>query len=1258
MVNDDIVVLEVAVLIPGRIVALRCAYRGKVNMIVNCYLDASNNLANKRLELETLNAYLENAYRTFSVQNVVVCGDFNIDLMHPNRIHDAIFRPFLVHNNLIDFPKIAFLNENITRRGGGQMADSSSRIDTILATANYFWPNFELIPNAFSDHLILSLGEAPSPPPPPKPRWEPYIFKSKFFLDRAKTIIHQCLTEHVTFQSHGQSIKIIDSNINNCNCVEPASHASLVFKIIKKLEPIYYLTRNKHRVVFRKEEQTFVNVFRRLTNRIDDLNDVNDKTEVKRELTELLKSRRARVLETSNRGKAYNSLRKLADTGRATRYAFSATKPRQRSKITNLVRDGAAVQNDDQIAATLTAHHMANTLSDFEPPPFQDHLERAEFEDLEERLAQKGFDVYSHFSPNMDFRDEDFSLEDVKAVLRTLNTHAAPGPSGQNASLFRFIFSIIPNTLVSVFNQLRAAPELEDSEDFAWIKKRTIIMIKKKNRVPTDPASYRPISLLEIIYKILSKLLINRVNPHVSNIVSSNQVGFVQGRQMHLSSATILNLLNKINHGSISSQMISLDVKAAFDTAKPHVIHSLLKILFPTVPDFLYQLHRWTSRGSAIITANGCEGQLFYLSAGTGQGDPSSSTRFLILQHLQAAYVHHALQTVGGSFFLPDDNVPVPPLLFADDTFMFAQLTNIGQTTEFLEELQFIGSLTGLHMNRSKTKIITLFPPDEDFKHVLRPLGEVTDEFTHLGIVWSKTVEASAKATYRAAFARLQAAIPRITNITSSNIYHRAMLVKAILPPIFHHIFRIFYPSTKECNRIDVEIRKALWTRRFGDVEQRRHKIAKERLGADYDRGGLKLYNTNFRAFKIVLKAQAATLRYCNSFPGSVLGRLEDWSSVSQLKGSGDLAATKKFVLRTLLITRTDVFFWGWIKKLSAALEALPEWIPNIALQGSIYAPLVDISDYAISQLPGSPYCLSNVLINSNGYPTDCLKPQFRNIPGFSAKIVTLIQNIKRKLPHALINYDRVSIFTLGAPVNFLEANVVQSIFAFPNKVMTLIHKTHFASYPEVPPSYSTRQRDDVEVPRLADFLSAYSINNRRKIDYDAQAFQLEVLNRTLWSENKKFKSGMIDEPPECIHCSTLMDSFHQTIGCIYMVTFMRYFRGFILTHELTMRNWDLQNVTLDCMYYTAGGPSKLIQEEFFHLIIKVKMLSFSAHLNPRWLQWSRFHLFANISRCLREVINFRRFVGRPVQNLLEFQSHILMDPNRTMLLEPLEWLR
>ena len=92
----------------------------------------------------------------------------------------------------------------------------------------------------------------------------------------------------------------------------------------------------------------------------------------------------------------------------------------------------------------------------------------------------------------------------------------------------------------------------------------------------------------------------------------------------------------------------------------------------------------------------------------------------------------------------------IPPLLFADNTFMFSHFTNRGQREEFLEELQFIGDLTGLHINRGKTKIISLFPPEEDFHHVLLRLGEVTNELTHHGIVWSKTMEASAKATYRA----------------------------------------------------------------------------------------------------------------------------------------------------------------------------------------------------------------------------------------------------------------------------------------------------------------------------------------------------------------------------------------------------------------------------------------------------------------------------------------------------------------------------
>ena len=223
-----------------------------------------------------------------------------------------------------------FLNENVTRRGGGLNADSSSRLDSILATANFRWTHFELVPTAFSDHLILILGGAPALAPPPKPRWGPYIFKSAFFVVRAKGIIRNCLADHITFPVNGRTIKSIDSCLANCNCADLTGHTALLFDIIKRLEPIYYLTRAKHTVLFRKEEQAFTNTFNRLVNSIDNTDNLENRDEISEELNALLRSRRARVLETQASGKEINSLRKLANVGRATRYSFAKTKAKDK----------------------------------------------------------------------------------------------------------------------------------------------------------------------------------------------------------------------------------------------------------------------------------------------------------------------------------------------------------------------------------------------------------------------------------------------------------------------------------------------------------------------------------------------------------------------------------------------------------------------------------------------------------------------------------------------------------------------------------------------------------------------------------------------------------------------------------------------------------------------------------------------------------------------------------------------------------------
>ena len=144
----------------------------------------------------------------------------------------------------------------------------------------------------------------------------------------------------------------------------------------------------------------------------------------------------------------------------------------------------------------------------------------------------------------------------------------------------------------------------QDEEILNWIKNRNIIMLHKKKTLRTDPSSYQPISLLECIYKIISKLLVRRLDNYIPNIVHSNQFGFVKDRQMSVASHTLLALLQELSQGEEVVCSVFLDIKAPFDTALPEALHYITKRIFPnsTLPDLIHNL---TSRGIANLLING-----------------------------------------------------------------------------------------------------------------------------------------------------------------------------------------------------------------------------------------------------------------------------------------------------------------------------------------------------------------------------------------------------------------------------------------------------------------------------------------------------------------------------------------------------------------------------------------------------------------------------------------------------------------------------
>ena len=461
------------------------------------------------------------------------------------------------------------------------------------------------------------------------------------------------------------------------------------------------------------------------------------------------------------------------------------------------------------------------------------------------------------------------SLEEIEIVVRQMKRQKCPGLDGLPIEFYQKFLPEIKHTLHSVYQKAVSEGKLNKSA-----RQGVISLLPKPNKDLSLLKNWRPLTMLCCDYKIFTKILGNRIQVVLPQIISEDQKGFMKGRNITDNLLELQSIIDYYTNKNKPAFIISVDMEKAFDKSELNILYAILR-KFGFGEQFIQYIGISMKDFSNSILNNGNRSTFFYPSRGLKQGDPYSPYLFICLIETIALKIRQNDKIKGVTI----EGIKKMLGQFADDMWTASEYDR-DSFNETIKTFQDFEKYTGLKINYDKTEILrigSLNNTDASF-YTRLPIVWSDGPITVLGIQFANSIRETCQINYERLCQKITTIIKQWNNRELTLLGKVQICNNLILSQFWYAATVLCKLPAETLTKIKKLIRKFIWN-------NKQARIAYDKLIQNLDNGGLNLQDLESKIQALKCKViynrdnLSPFLKACLEYFTEI--KIDDWQQVN-----------------------------------------------------------------------------------------------------------------------------------------------------------------------------------------------------------------------------------------------------------------------------------------------------------------------------------------------------------------------------------------